>query len=146
MSVTSPAKLYTPDLLALAVKLAEVPLDGEFDFRGQARSRTCGGTVEIGLSADNTSQISQVGMLVSACSVGQAAAALFAGGATGQDRRAVGAALTELEGWLGAKGPLPRWPGIEALEPAIAHPGRHGTILLPWKAALAALPKNVPAQ
>jgi len=34
---------------------------------------------------------------------------------------------------------LPDWPGLDAIEAARAFPGRHGAMLLPWQAALAAL-------
>ncbi|QYU66279.1 hypothetical protein J4558_14920 [Leptolyngbya sp. 15MV] len=44
--------------------------------------------------------------------------------------------------WLSGAGPRPDWPGLELLEPARAYPARHAAILLPWKAALAALNKR----
>jgi hypothetical protein len=41
--------------------------------------------------------------------------------------------------WLGGDAPLPDWPGLAALAPARAHPGRQEALLLPWKAAAQAL-------
>lgn len=142
MSDVAPAKLYSPDLLALTVRLAEFPLSDDLRFRGSARSRTCGGKLDIGLITGLDGEISRAGMLVSACAVGQAAAALFAGGAAGRNGQSLAAALAEMESWLEGSGPAPDWPGIDALAPARDHPGRHGAILMPWRAALDALPKD----
>lgn len=141
MNPPSAAKLYTPELLALAVQLASYPYDPALPLKGEARSRTCGSHLEIGLSVDDRGQIVKTGMRVTACAVGQAAAAIFAAGAAGHTGEAVALALSELENWLGGSGNLPDWPGLAALTPARDHRGRHGAILLPWKASVAALCK-----
>ena len=135
----SAARLYTPDLLALAVGLANYPLHEGFPLHGQARSQTCGSTLELGLAIDANSRIDGVGMAVAACAVGQAAAAIFASACSGLDESSVRAAHDELQDWLGGRGELPDWPGIDALEPAREHSGRHTAILLPWIAAIRAL-------
>jgi hypothetical protein len=50
-------------------------------------------------------------------------------------------ALAGIEAWLStADAPLPDWPGLSAIAAARSYPARHGAILLPWKAAMAALP------
>ena len=36
---------------------------------------------------------------------------------------------------------MPDWPDLEMLAPALPYPGRHGAILLPWRAAADALSK-----
>ncbi len=141
MNASSAAKLYTPELLGLAVQLAGYPSDPALGLKGDARSRTCGSRIEIGLSLGNDGRIQKIGMRVTACAVGQAAAAIFANAAEGQTGEAVAAALHDLENWLNGTGALPEWPGISALTPARDHAGRHGAILLPWKAAAAALCK-----
>lgn len=141
MNAPSAAKLYTPDLLALAVQLARYPYDPALPLKGEARSRNCGSRIEIGLSSDIEGRIETVGMRVTACAVGQAAAAIFAERAIGQTGWEITAALAEIEPWLRGTGDLPDWPGFSALSPARDHPGRHGAILLPWKAAADALCK-----
>ena len=78
-------------------------------------------------------------MRVRACAVGQAAAAIFARHAVGCDRAAIARALDRLEAWLDDQGPAPAWPGLGAIAAARDYPARHGAMLLPWKAALAAL-------
>lgn len=131
--------LYTPDLLALAVSLAEVPYDPAMPHIGDARSRTCGSTVIVSLSTDESGRVADVGLRVSACAVGQAAAALFAAGARGFDRSAIAAARDEIAAWLAGSAGVPDWPEIDLLDAARPFPARHGAVLLAWDGALAAL-------
>ena len=133
--------LYTPDLLALAVSLAEVPLDPELPLRGDARSATCGGSVMLGCAVDSDRRVARVGLRASACAVGQAAAALFALSATGRDLAEIERSRIAIGHWLSG-GPLPDWPGLDALAPALGYPARHGAITLAWDAARAALSKD----
>jgi hypothetical protein len=46
-----------------------------------------------------------------------------------------------MEAWVAGEGALPGWPDLKVIAPARDFPGRHGAMLLPWKAALAALSK-----
>ena len=143
MSARSPADrgaaLYSPDILALAVELAAFPLNDALQRRGEARSRVCGSRVVIGLTSGAGGAIADAGARVSACAIGQAAAALFLRGSTGQDAAGIAAALGEIEAWLAGGEAMPAWPGLPRIAPARAYPARHAAILLPWKAALAAL-------
>ena len=134
--------LYTPDLLALAVSLAEWPFSEEAQFTGEARSVTCGSRVNFASSVDRNGRIDCPGLHVTACAIGQAAAALFAAGAAGRTRQDIAAARDAIMVWLAGDGALPDWPGFAVLEPARAYPGRHGAIPLAWNGALAALPKE----
>jgi NifU-like protein involved in Fe-S cluster formation len=136
--------LYTSDILALAVELAEFPLGDELPRRGEASSRVCGSKVTMALSTDADGRVARVGARVSACAIGQAAAALFLRSARGRSASDIAGALAGLEGWLaGADKPLP-WPSLDRLDKARAYPARHAAILLPWKAALAALSNPAP--
>lgn len=137
--MSSTARLYTPEVLALATSLARFPLDAATALHGTARSPTCGSTIEMSLSLDNAGSIERLGLRAHACAIGQAAAAIFAESAPGRGREAIAAAEAQVQAWLGG-GTLPDWPGLAAIEAAQAFPARHGAILLPWKAALAALP------
>ena len=134
------AKLYTREILRLATGLAAHPLDDMLVLRGNARSKICGSAIELGLQIDGDGRIVRAGTKVTACAVGQAAAALFIGGATGKARAEIQLALSGIEAWLAGRGELPDWAGIEAIDAARDYPGRHGAIVLPWKAALAILP------
>ncbi len=139
VSARASAKLYSPELLALATGLAGFPLTDDLPLRAEARSRSCGSVIALGIALGDGGQVTQIGMKVSACAVGQASAALLAGAAAGRTPQAVQQTANALERWLAGEGELPAWPGIAALAPAREHPGRHGALLLPWKAATEAL-------
>ena len=139
------AALYTPEILALAVELAGYPLGGDLARRGEASSLLCGSKVSVALSTDPQGRIARIGARVSACAIGQAAAALFLRSAPGCDAAGIAAGLAEMKGWLAGESELPSWPGIHRLAPARAYPARHAAILLSWKATLAALSKPASA-
>lgn len=145
MSVRGGAALYTPEILALAVELADYPLDPQCAFQGEARSRICGGRVVVSLEQADRGAIHGIGARVSACAVGQAAAALFLRSAEGRGDAEIAKALTDIEAWLAGSDTVPAWPDIEQLASARSYPARHPAILLPWKAALAALSNPSPA-
>ena len=132
-------RLYTPELLGLAVSLADYPLDPALPYQGSARSRSCGSTLDAGLALDEEGRVERLGLRVRACAVGQAAAALFAQGARGRQAAEIEAAHTAIAQWLSDGGEPPDWPGMAALAEARGYPGRHGAIMLPWTAALDAL-------
>lgn len=139
--MSAASKLYTPQVLALATALADHPLIDQLERRGSARSPVCGSTLEIGIALEASGQIAATGMRVSACAIGQAAAALFAQSANGASRSGIESALDQIEAWLRReRAEMPDWPGLDAIAGAIDYPARHGAIVLPWKAALAALP------
>ena len=139
MTAERAAPLYTPEMLALAVELADYPLAGAWVCEAELRSRTCGSSVRIGLALRGEEQIDTVGLQSAACAVGQSAAAIFAGDAMGRTSADIDRAIDELEGWLSGSADKPTWARIEQLAPAIPHRGRHEAILLPWRAARAAL-------
>jgi len=138
-------RLYTPQLLALAVELARVPPLDRATSHGEARSPTCGSTLAIDLITDKTGRIERLGLRVRACAVGQAAAAIFARHAAGRDRTDLAQSLAGLESWLSGGSVMPDWPDLAIIAAARAYPARHGAMLLPWRAAVAAL-SSVPAR
>ncbi|MEO6388544.1 MAG: iron-sulfur cluster assembly scaffold protein [Croceibacterium sp.] len=138
-------RLYTPELLALAVELARVPPLTRAALHSEARSPTCGSTLAVDLVADASGTITQLGLRVRACAIGQAAAAIFARHAVGNTSASIAQVLSGLEAWLGGEGELPNWPDLAMIAPAREYPARHGAILLPWKAAAAALSSTAPA-
>ena len=137
-------KLYTPELLALAVALADYPADPSLPLHGQARSKSCGSTLAADIGLDAAGRIETLGLRVRACAVGQAAAAIFARAAPGRGGDEIGATHAALLEWLAGTGPLPDWPGLAAIAPAREFPARHGAIMLPWSAALDALSSPSP--
>ena len=139
MSARVSSKLYSPELLGLATGLAAFPLRDDLPLRAEARSRSCGSVIALGLALDDRGLVSGVGMKVSACAIGQASAALLAQWIRGHSPGNICSTAEALERWLAGGGDLPPWLGIEALVPARDHPGRHGALLLPWTAASKAL-------
>lgn len=146
MNVRASTRLYSPELLSLATALAAFPLADDLPLRAKARSRSCGSVIALGLALDGAGQVARVGMQVSACAIGQASAAMLAQGAPGTRPEDFRRTLAALEAWLAGEGELPSWPGIAALAPAHGHPGRHGALLLPWKAAVVALSSGADAR
>lgn len=139
MAVSSTEKLYTPRLLALAAALADYPLHDEFMAYAERRSETCGSTIKLGISSDDVARFSKIGMQVTACAVGQASAAILAEHFEGKSLFELEAACDQVERWVDGSNELPDWPAIELLAPALEYRGRHGAILLPWRAVRDAL-------
>ena len=135
----STEKLYSPRLLALSASLADFPFDSALPLTTEARSRTCGSTIRLGLDRDRDGSIVRIGVSVAACAVGQSSAAIMAGSIRGRNADDLSILVDQIDHWLSGEGPLPGWPEFDALEAARAHPGRHEALKLPWKAALEAL-------
>ena len=132
-------KLYTPELLGLAVALADYPADPSLPLHGEARSKSCGSTLAADIALGAGGRIEALGLRVRACAVGQAAAAIFARAAAGRSLEQIEMAHRALTAWLAGTGGLPDWPGLDAIAPAREFPARHGAIMLPWTAAREAL-------
>lgn len=138
--MASAAKLYSPEVLALATSLAAWPYADAMPHHGRARSASCGSTLSLSLETDVAGAITALGLRAQACAIGQASAALFAAAAPGLTRAEIATWADDLAAWLRGEAALPEWPGLSAIVPAAAYPARHGAILLAWKAALDALP------
>lgn len=138
--------LYSPEILAAAVRLADYPADPDLPLVGDARSRSCGSTLAMRVETDRDGVIVRAGCRAQACAVGQAAASIFLDGAAGKRAQEIERSRSELAAWLGRAGPMPEWPGLELLEPARDYPARHGAIMLAWDAALAALASANPVR
>jgi NifU-like protein involved in Fe-S cluster formation len=131
--------LYTTEILRLAASLGEPhPLDRE-DGRAELLSRTCGSRVSMTVQLDDKRRVDRISMQVQACAFGQASAALLERHIRGRTHGEVSQAMLSLSHWLAGDHEDGCWPGIKALEPARARAGRHGAILLPFRALLAAI-------
>lgn len=135
--------LYTRDILRLASAIPNLGLLDDPDGTADLRSPTCGSRVVVTVKLDGQGRVVELGQNVSACAFGQASAALMAAHAIGQSKQQLSSALEAIENWLRHRvqaSPLaPPWPGLETLEPARPRTGRHGAILLPFRALLAAI-------
>jgi NifU-like protein involved in Fe-S cluster formation len=134
--MASTAVLYTPEVLGLATGLAAYRLDDTLPVQAEARSRSCGSTLTLGLALDADGRVERVGLRSQACAIGQASAAIFAQGAPGRSSDEIVATAHEMERWVAGEGEIPQWPNLALIAAARDYPGRHGAILLPWTAAL----------
>ena len=134
------APLYTTEILRLAASLQEPhPLDRE-DGSAELRSPTCGSRISLTVQLDQERRIERMSLRVHACAFGQASAALVERHAIGRTHNEVAEALLVLSRWLAdEQEDVEAWPGITALAPARRRKSRHGAILLPFRALLAAI-------
>ncbi len=132
--------LYTREILRLASEIPHLGLVDDPDGSADLRSPTCGSRVQVTVHVDDVGRVSELGQTVSACAFGQASAALMAANAIGRSRGDVEGALAALSDWLAGNRHDPgAWPGLATLAPARPKSGRHGAILLPFRALLAAI-------
>ena len=81
-------------------------------------------------------RVSAVGMLVRACALGQASAALMAAEVVGRTPEELAEARDQLTAWLaGERAEPPEWPGMDLFVPALPHRARHPSIRLAFEAA-----------
>lgn len=131
---------YTREILRLAASIPYLEPFEELAGATELRSKTCGSRMRMAVELDWADRVVRIRQAVEACAYGQASAALLGGHAMGRSAEEVGTALAELEAWLAGTGELPgSWPGLEVLAPALSRKGRHGAILLPFQALLAAI-------
>ena len=134
------APLYTTEILRLAASLNDVrKLDRE-DGRAELRSPTCGSRITISVELDADRRIRGISQQVHACAFGQASAAILEQNAIGRAHDEVAEALVTVSRWLAKEQEeFGDWPGLDALAPARPRKSRHGAILLPFRALLAAI-------
>lgn len=132
--------LYTVDILRLAASIPHLgPLDDPHG-RAEVRSPTCGSIVTVDVRLDDGGLVTEIGQQVQACAFGQASAALMGKHAIGRDRSEAEEALAAFSAWLEGLSDDPgNWPGLDALQPARSRRARHGAMLLPFRALLAAI-------
>jgi len=132
--------LYTTEILRLAASLDEPQALEREDGRADVISRTCGSRISLAVQLDDERRVERLSMRVHACAFGQASAALLARHSVGRTHHEVSDAMVALSRWLADEHEAPGdWPGIAALAPARTKRGRHGAILLPFRALLAAM-------
>jgi len=138
------APLYTIEILRLAGSLPDPAHLERVDGTAQLRSPTCGSTVRTEVELDGDGRVVAISQQVRACAFGQASGALVAMHALGKSRDEVAEALADLSGWLDGSRDDPGGWGLEALAPARSRTARHGAILLPFRALLAAIEEPRP--
>jgi len=132
--------LYTTEILRLAASLQGARELDRIDGSAELRSPTCGSRIGVSVQLDEQRRVEAISQQVHACAFGQASAALLERHAIGRAHDEVGAALVLLSRWLAQEHDgADCWPGLDALTPARTKQARHGAILLPFRALLAAI-------
>ncbi|MFA5989258.1 MAG: iron-sulfur cluster assembly scaffold protein [Sphingomonas sp.] len=127
------AALYNREILRLAAAVPPVRLAAPM-ASVEKRSAVCGSRVTVDVALDAAGRVSEIGMLVRACALGQASSTLMAASAIGRGPAELATARDALAAWLTGKGPQPDWPGIEVFAPALPHSARHASIRLAFEA------------
>lgn len=132
--------LYTTEILRLAASLQGPRELERIDGDAELRSPTCGSRISIAVQLDEDRRVRMISQQVHACAFGQASAALLEQNAIGRAHDEVSQTLLLLSRWLAQEQEeAGDWPGIATLEPARPRKSRHGAILLPFRALLAAI-------
>lgn len=129
------APLYNAEILRLA---ASIPHHARLEHAAataEKRSPICGGRVTVDVGIDDGGRVSEVGLLVRACALGQASASLLAADILGKTPEELTAARDALTAWLSGEGDIPDWPGLRVFEPALTYTARHPSIRLAFEAA-----------
>ena len=132
------APLYNTDILRLAASIPHHRRLVAPHGSAEKRSPVCGSRVTIDVVLDEAGRVVELGLLVRACALGQAAAALLGAAALGRTADELIAARDALAAWMAGEGVEPDWPGVAVLAPARGYPARHASIRLAFEAAAAA--------
>lgn len=129
------APLYNAEILRLA---ASIPYQERLDSpmaTVEKRSPVCGSRVTVDVDVDAEGRVARLGMLVRACALGQASAALMAAEAIGKSPAQLAAARDALTRWLAGEADAPPdWPRLDLFAPALPHTARHASIRLAFEA------------
>ncbi|WP_375242990.1 iron-sulfur cluster assembly scaffold protein [Sphingomonas parapaucimobilis] len=130
------APLYNAEILRLTTAIPHDRRLTDPMASVERRSPICGSRVTVDLNLDEAGRVTEVGMLVRACALGQASAALLSAHVVGRSVTELAAARDELTTWLAAgHGDAPAWPGIDIFTPALSYTARHPSIRLAFEAA-----------
>lgn len=132
--------LYNRDILRLAVSLPPGDRIDNADGSAQRRAPICGSRIAADVNLDGGGRIANLAIRASACALGQASAAILRLHAAGHDHDDIAAIRAGLAAMLQDEAPPPAiWPQLTLLGAARDFPARHGAILLPYDATLAAI-------
>ena len=129
------APLYTAEILRLAATIPHHERLPEPMATAEKRSPICGSRVTIDVAVDDSGRVSEIGLLVRACALGQASSSLLAANILGRTPVELAATRDALTAWLAREGDAPDWPGMDIFTPALDYTARHPSIRLAFEAA-----------
>ena len=128
--------LYSRDILRLAASIPHLGRLPDPEASVERNSPVCGSRVVVDLSLDEAGHVAAIGMVVKACALGQASAALLGRHIIGSDATALAAASEALGAFLAGDREDPGdWPGLEVFAEARRFSARHPSIRLAFEAA-----------
>lgn len=127
--------LYNTDILRLAASIPHHERLAHAMATAEKRSPICGSRVTVDVSLDDDGRVSEVGLLVRACALGQAASSLLAAAIIGRTPAELATTRDQLTAWLARRGEVPGWPGLDVFTPALDYTARHPSIRLAFEAA-----------
>ncbi|MCI4663855.1 MAG: iron-sulfur cluster assembly scaffold protein [Neomegalonema sp.] len=133
-------KLYSQRILALAADIPHAERLAAPQASASRRSPLCGSMVIVDAEMKD-GRLTDLGMDVKACALGQASAAILGRTAIGQTREAIKTARDALEALLkeNAAAPSGHFAELEVLAPARDYRNRHASIMLAWEGLLEAM-------
>lgn len=129
------AALYNAEILRLAASIPHHQRLTSAQATAEKRSPICGSRVTVDVSLDGEGRVSEFGLLVRACALGQASSSLLASAILGRTPAELAVARDALTAWLAGEGTAPDWPGLGVFEPALGYTARHPSIRLAFEAA-----------
>lgn len=131
---------YSSEVLKLAADIPRLGRLAEPHASARKVSRLCGSSLDLDLCVEG-GRISDLALELQACALGQAAASVLAREAVGASADEIRAAREALRAMLKEEKPFPvgRFAALAALAPAHGYPARHGSVMLAFDAACAAL-------
>jgi NifU-like protein involved in Fe-S cluster formation len=132
--------LYHARVLELAADISHIGRLAAPQGSSTKVSRVCGSTVTVDVALKD-GQVSDLGMAVEACALGQAAAAILAKHAVGSTPEEIAEARDALRAMLKEKGAPPggKFWELRHLEGVRDYPPRHASTMLAFDAAVAAI-------
>ena len=129
------APLYNAEILRLAASIPHHERLPAPMATAERRSPICGSRVTIDVAVDDEGRVSDVGLLVRACALGQASSSLLAANILGRTAGELATTRDALTAWLAREGDAPDWPGLDIFIPALDYTARHPSIRLAFEAA-----------
>ena len=129
------APLYNAEILRLAATIPHHERLSEPMATAERRSPICGSRVTVDVAVDDHGRVSEVGLLVRACALGQASSSLLAANILGRTPAELAVTRDALTAWLAREGDAPDWPGMDIFTPALDYTARHPSIRLAFEAA-----------
>ncbi len=135
--------LYTTAILRLASSLIHDDHLENPSASADVRAPLCGSRISIDIVVDDDGVLQKIALRANACALGQASAAIVAKHAIGLNVYAIRAVRQEMSAFLsGIEVTSFDWPELIEFAIAADYPARHGAILLPFDAVIAAFEKT----